>query len=78
MAALPAEVEAGLPGSALRPAAAAAAPASRLLPPPAAPVESGPAAASAGTRCCQGEEECLESEAESGTLPRIKGPSRAR
>lgn len=77
MAALLAEVEAGLPGSALRPAAAAA-PASRLLLPPAAPVESGPAAASAGTRCCQGEEECLESEAESGTLPRIKGPSRAR
>lgn len=77
MAALPAEVEVGLPGSALPPAAAAA-PASRLLLPPAAPVESCPAAASAGTRCCQGEEECLESETESGTLPRIKGPSRAR
>lgn len=60
-------MEAGLPGSAFPPAAAA--PASRLLPLPAAPVESGPAAASAGTRCCKGEEECLEP----GTLRRIKG-----
>lgn len=41
-----AEVEAGLPGS---PAVAAAA--SWLL--PAAPIESGPAAASAGTRSCE-------------------------
>lgn len=54
--ALPA-LEAGLLGSAFPPAAAAA-PASRVLPPPAAPVESGPAAASAETRCCEGEEEC--------------------
>lgn len=75
VAALPV-VEAGLPGSAFPPAVAALA--SRLLPLPAAPVESGPAAASAGTRCCEGEEECLESETESGTLRRIKGPSRTR
>lgn len=74
-AALPV-AEAGLPGSAFPPAVAA--PASRLLPPPAAPVESGPAAASAGTRCCHGEEECLESDMESGTLRRINGPSRSR
>lgn len=51
MVALP-EVEAGLPGSAA-PLPAAAAVASRLL--PAAPIESGPAAASAGTRSCEGE-----------------------
>lgn len=44
-----AEVEVGLPGL----AAAAAAAASWLL--PAAPIESGPAAASAGTRSCEKE-----------------------
>lgn len=64
-AALPV-VEAGLPDSPFPPAVAALA--SRLPPLPAAPVESGPAAASAGTRFCGGEEECSESESESGML----------
>lgn len=48
-----AEVEAGLPGSAVPVLAAAAAAASWLL--PVAPIESGPAAASAGTRSCEKE-----------------------